>query len=111
MTLWERIASGVEVAYAKTAESDYEFFISEVLRHIKANRVFVSRSKRLADVMQLLSDAGAEERQAFLDYLVTHLDAMLVHARAQWEKFKADSTAKNDLSWWGEQLNFDEVTE
>ena len=110
-TLWDRIGSAVETAYAKTADADYEFFISECLRHIKAPRVLISKSQRLANVMKALEDAGAVERQAFLDYLTTHLDAMLVHARAEWERYKVDRKAGDDVSWWGEPLDFAEVTE
>lgn len=110
MTLWDRIASGVESAAAKTANADHEFFVTAVLRHIHAPRPLVSKSRRLADVLASLGDGDAVERQAFIDYLVTHLDAMLVHARVEWERYLAAKAAKADISFWGETLDFEEVT-
>lgn len=106
-TLWDRIASAIETAYAKTAGADTDFFISEVMRHIKAPRGMVAASNRLLQVMDLLHDASTVERQAWLDYLVTHVDTILVHSRRTWTRYKTERAAGQDTSWWGEQIDFD----
>lgn len=109
MTLWSRIASGVEMAHAKTVGADYEFFISQVLRHIKAPRWASSSSSRLMLVMSALEAADTVARQAWLDSLVTHLDALLVHSRSHWERYLADKKSGSDLRWWGEPVDFDKI--
>lgn len=108
-TLWDRIASGVEAAVAKTADSDAEFFVSEVLRHILANRGKVAASLRLSQVLTTLAESIAEERQAFIDYIASHLDAVLIFARAEWRRYVEDKKAGRDVAWWGESPEFEEA--
>lgn len=118
MTLWDRIASGVESAAAKCAPGEYEAFVSHVLRHIKAARSKSARSLRLAQVLSLLEAASDVERMAWVDLLVNQLDTLLVHARDQWERYKAAKSAKaptreasDVLAAWGEQIDFDAIAD
>lgn len=107
LTLWNRIGSAIESALAKTAGPDTEAFITAVLDHLRTRHAAAAASVRLHQVLQVLGDAGEEERQEFLDWLAVHRYAVLVHARAEWERYKEDKAAGRDTSWWGEEIDFD----
>jgi hypothetical protein len=89
MTLWDRIGSGIQVAFAKTADADVEFFISEVCRHIQAGTE-AARCEDLSTVLFRVAAWEAERRTAWIQYLNSHLPIILVHARANWEVRKAE---------------------
>lgn len=109
MTLWSRIASGIESAAAKTATGDYEFFITEVLNHIQCDKGRAACSIRVSQVMEVLEASTVTERQGWIDYLATHVTTLLIHAKRDWERYKTDAKSGRDLSWWGEQPEFAEV--
>jgi hypothetical protein len=90
MTLWDRIGTALQTAYAKTVGTDYEFFISRVLEHIKAEPAQVARCQTIQWVMTWLEQCPDEAKQAWLAYMNTHLYAVLVHAKAKWEQTKSD---------------------
>lgn len=94
MTLWDRIGSAVETAFAKTVGADAEYFVSQVLDHIKAESGAAARNDRLADVLLKLDNASNIERQQWITYLKTHLVPLLVHARSSWEANKTQRKAK-----------------
>lgn len=86
-TLWDRIGSGLQTAYAKTASGDVEFFVSEVLRHIHAGTA-AAREESIGVVISSLIALPESERQAWITYCSTHMPVLLVHARARWEEAK-----------------------
>lgn len=88
MTLWDRIGTALEVAYAKTVGDDTDFFISAALEHILAAPSDVSRCEGIAACIEWLHDCTSEEKHAWLAYLSTHRYAVLVRARAKWEARK-----------------------
>lgn len=85
MTLWDRIASGIQSGYAKTFGGDLELFVQHVLEHIKAEASRVVTCDRICDAQERLYDLSSEDRQAWLTYLVTHLVPTLVFARKEWK--------------------------
>jgi hypothetical protein len=95
-TLWDRIGTALQSAYAKTVGTDYEFFISRVMEHIKAEPASVARCQTVQWVMEWLADCPDEARQAWLAYMHTHLYAVLVHAKARWELTKADRKSERE---------------
>lgn len=95
-TLWDRIGTALQTAYAKTVGTDYEFFISRVLEHIKAEPAQVARCQSISWVMTWLEQCPNEAKQAWLAYMSTHLYAVLVHAKAKWEEVKADRKAEGN---------------
>lgn len=88
LTLWDRIGTALQTAHAKTAGEDYEFFISRVLEHIKAEPARVARCETIQYVMHWMADCPSEARHAWLAYMHTHLYAVLVHAKWAWEQAK-----------------------
>lgn len=86
-TLWDRIGSGLQTAFAKTVGDDVEFFISEVCRHIHAGTA-AARCEALCEITMRVSAWECEQREAWMRYLTTHLPIVLVHARAAWESQK-----------------------
>lgn len=91
MTLWDRIGTAIQTAYAKTAADDCDFFISRALEHVQAAPADVARNENIARVMAWAADATPEERQAWLGYMTTHLYSVLVRARQIWEAYKIES--------------------
>lgn len=84
-TLWDRIASGIQSAYAKTPGSDIELFVQHVMEHIKAEPARVVASDRVCDVQERLYDLDSEARRGFMDYVATHLIPVLTFARREWK--------------------------
>jgi hypothetical protein len=84
-TLWDRIASGIQSGYAKTVSGDLELFVQHVLEHIKAEASRVVACDRICSIQERLYDLSSDDRQAWLQYLVTHLVPTLVFARKEWK--------------------------
>lgn len=83
-TLWNRIGTGLQSAFAKTAGDDYEFFIQQVLDHIKSEPSKAAINQYLAEVITTLGEWSPSDRQAWITYFHTHLIPVLVHARNAW---------------------------
>lgn len=88
MKLWDRIGTAMEVAHAKTAGHDVEFYISNVLDHIKCEPAKALRHNGLSEFIAMQAVWSAEQSSAFLAYLATHRHVVLVKARMVWEKTK-----------------------
>lgn len=88
LSMWDRIGTALQVAYAKTVGADHEYFISRVLEHVMASPASAARSDSLQFVMSYLAECPVAARQAWIDYMHTHLYAVLVHAKAEWEQVK-----------------------
>ena len=84
-TLWDRIASGLQSAYAKTAGSDIELFVQHIMEHIKAEASRVVASDRVCGIQERLYDLDDEGRRGFMDYVATHLIPVLTFARREWK--------------------------
>lgn len=83
-TMWDRIGSGLQSAFAKTAGGDHEFFIQQVLTHILASPSAAASNQAVGEILVALGGWSLEDRQAWLGYFNTHLIPLLVHARARW---------------------------
>lgn len=83
-TMWDRIGSGLQSAFAKTAGGDHEFFIQQVLTHILATPSAAASNPVVGEILDVLGGWSLEDRQAWLGYFNTHLIPLLVHARARW---------------------------
>ena len=86
-TLWDRIGSGLQIAFAKTASADVELFISEICRHIHAESA-VARSDEMASILTQVTSMSDGDKQSWMSYLNSHMPVVLVHARARWETRK-----------------------
>lgn len=94
VTMWNRIGTGLQAAFAKTAGDDHEFFVQQVLEHIKAEPSKASVCQAIGDVIVTLGEWSSSDRQAWITYFNTHLIPILVHARAGWTKTKEIRKAK-----------------
>ena len=98
LKMWDRIATAVQSAFAKTACDDHEFFVAEVLGHIKANPSEAADNESIANTLDTLGGWPSVDRQGWLNYLHSHLIPVMVHARKRWtttkETKKAESAAK-----------------
>lgn len=110
LAMWNKIAAAVHSAYAKSGGHDADLFINEFLSSIKAEPSAAGRNSRLADVVTNVGNSTEEERMHFLRYLNDHVITVIVYARAEWDRYKADKKAGVDTSWWGAELEF-EATE
>lgn len=90
ISLWDRIGTALETAHAKTIGVDCEFFVSRVLEHLKAESSKVARCETIGFILDWLSDCSDEAKQAWLTYMATHRYAVLVHAKAAWERTKQE---------------------
>lgn len=83
-TMWDRIGSGLQSGFAKTAGGDHEFFIQQVLTHILASPAAAASNPAIGEILVTLGGLSTEDRQAWLGYFNTHLIPLLVYARARW---------------------------
>jgi hypothetical protein len=81
MTMWDKIAAAIQSGYAKTVGGDIDLFVQHVLESIKADASKAVASERLTDAIDMLQRLPENERQDWLQYLVTHLIPVLVCAR------------------------------
>lgn len=95
LTLWDRIGTGLQTAFAKTPGIDHEHFIQQVLEHIKSETSKAARCKSLAEVLLILSEWSPADRQAWIAYFHTHLVPIVVHAKIAWDAKKAKRTKKS----------------
>lgn len=91
VTLWNRIGSAIQSAFAKVINSDVDLFVQHVCEHIRADVAAAVSDEGLFLVLEALHQLSAKERQDWMIYLKTHLIPVLVHARAVW---KASMDAK-----------------
>lgn len=85
ITLWERIGSALESAYAKTPSAEPYLFVSHCLRHIKAEKSRVLSDPEADRIMDLLENESPEFVTAFINYLVTRDYVVLTQAKRAWE--------------------------
>lgn len=81
MTMWDKIASAIQSGYAKTVDGDLDLFVQHVLESIKADPAKAVACESLTDAIDDLQRLPEQERQDWLQYLVTHLIPVLVYAR------------------------------
>lgn len=81
ITLWDKIASAIKSGYAKTVSGDIDLFVQHVLESIQSEESKAVACERLTIAIDRLQSLEEHERQDWLQYLVTHLIPVLVHAR------------------------------
>jgi len=101
VTMWDRIGSGLQSAFAKSAGADYEFFVNDVLDHIKASPSQASANENIEVVLSTLDGWSISDRQAWLSYFHTHLIPVLVRARSAWANKKKSSKKSAHVSEGG----------
>jgi hypothetical protein len=89
MTLWDRIASALATAAAKTNDGDTDRFISIALDHVRADAGKASRNEVLPMMLYDMAEKPAAWRQGFVRYVASHSFAILAHGRLKWEHVKA----------------------
>lgn len=94
LTMWDRIGSGLQTGFAKSAGADCEYFVNEVLNHVKASSSKASANQAIGHVLDTLGGWSDVDRQGWLAYFNTHLIPILVHSRAAWEQVKEEQKAK-----------------
>lgn len=83
MTMWDKIAAAIQSGYAKTVSGDLDLFVQHVLESIQADPSKAVANERMTDAIDSLQNMDAQQRQDWLQYLVTHLIPVLVYARRQ----------------------------
>ena len=81
MTMWDKVASAIQSGYAKTVSGDIDLFVQHVLESIQAEPAKAIACDALIDAIDALQLLPEEQRQDWLQYLVTHLIPVLVYAR------------------------------
>lgn len=97
-SMWDRIGTGLQAAFAKTAGDDHEFFINEVLTHIKANPAKAASCEEIGFVLWKLSEWNSSDRQAWITYFNTHLYVVIQFAKKGWTKTKETRKAAKGKS-------------
>ncbi len=93
LTLWDKIGSSLESAYAKTVNGDCDYFVNNVLHSLQTSPSQASRSESLSQVLATLQSYTEEMRCQWLGYLHTHRFPVLVRAKADWEQQKLNRLA------------------
>lgn len=88
LTLWDRIGTGLQAAFAKTAGDDHEFFIQQVLEHIMASPAKAAVCEPIMATVATLNEWSSSDRQQWITYFNTHLIPILVYARQAWDAEK-----------------------
>lgn len=83
MTMWDKIAAAIQSGYAKTVSGDLDLFVQHVLESIQADPANAVACDRLTNAVFELQSLPEQERQDWLQYLVTHLIPVLVYARRE----------------------------
>jgi hypothetical protein len=95
VTLWDRIASGLNVACQEVDDGDVERIVNICLDHVKADPVRVAACPQLADLLEELLSLSSEQKKVFVEYLKKHLYLAVIYGRKKWEQFKEDSDVKD----------------
>ena len=81
LTMWDKIASAIQSGYAKTVGGDLDLFCEHVFESIKAEASRVVSCEPLEVCMDRMAELDAQQRQDFLQYVVTHLRPCLIQAK------------------------------
>lgn len=81
LTMWDKIPAAIQSAYAKTIGGDIEMFVQHVAESIQAEPRRAIACDNFTEAMSEMSDINPDHRQDFLEYMVTHLIPILVHAK------------------------------
>lgn len=95
VTLWDRIASGLNVACQEVDDGDVERIVNICLDHVKADPARVAACPQLADLLGVLLPLSLEQKKVFVEYLKKHLYLAVIYGRKKWEQFKEDSDVKD----------------
>ena len=85
LTMWDKIASAVQSAYAKNASGDTDLFIQHVLETIQAEPSKVVACEPFEKVLDEIGALSKSQQQDWLIYLATHLVPVLVFARREYK--------------------------
>lgn len=83
LTMWDKIAAAIQSGYAKTVSGDLDLFVQHVLESIQAEPTRAISCEPFVEAIDALQTLPEEQRQDWLQYLVTHLIPVLVHARRE----------------------------
>jgi hypothetical protein len=83
LTMWDKIAAAIHSGYAKTVSGDLDLFVQHVLESIQAEPTRAISCEAFCDAIDALHTLPEDQRQDWLQYLVTHLIPVLVHARRE----------------------------
>ncbi|HEY3967267.1 MAG TPA: hypothetical protein VGM05_22095 [Planctomycetaceae bacterium] len=87
-SLWDRIASALATAAAKTTDGDMDRFVSLCLDHVRADAAKAARHPEIGAMLHDWSEQSAAWRQGFVRYVATRSFAILAHGRVRWERVK-----------------------
>lgn len=85
MKMWEKIGSALQSGYAKTAGGDVDLFVNHVLDSIQADMGRVVASAKLEEALNDLQLLPQNDRQDWLQWLISHLAPVLLEARRQYK--------------------------
>lgn len=97
LTLWDRIASAIQTAHAKTTGGDIDAFVQHVCEHIKADPSRAVADDEFGEVSDRLFSATDQERREWMTYVATHLIPVLTQARRRWELAKQQAKAAQEV--------------
>lgn len=81
LTMWDKIASAVQSAYAKNASGDTDLFVQHVLETIQAEPSKTVACEPFEKVLDEIGAMNRDQQQDWLTYMATHLVPVLVFAR------------------------------
>ena len=87
ITLWERIGSGIDVAYSKNSIGDIEGFTEVLLKHILAdvNKTVSSNYPSILSEFSAMSDGRKKD---VMNYLYNNKRLILTLTKIEWDKKK-----------------------
>jgi len=87
VTLWDRIASGLDQAARENA-NDGEAIVNSALRHVLASPAAAARHEPLSWMMDRVVTRDAMWSRLWARWIVSHMHSVIVHARTIWNENK-----------------------
>lgn len=96
-TLWDRIGSAIQTAYAKSQGADVDMFIQHVCDHIKAGHSATLACAQFCAVLDSINAMTSEEAREWMTYMNSHLVPVLAKAKRAWNEHKDRAKEKSAL--------------
>ncbi len=87
-TLWDRIGSAIQTAYAKSQGADVDMFIQHVCDHIKAGHSATLACNQFCAILDNVGGMTSDEAREWMNYMNSHLVPVLAKAKRAWEAHK-----------------------
>jgi hypothetical protein len=101
-TLWGRIGTAIQTSCAKVSDADLDRLVTLMLETVEADPAKAAACDALAQVLGTFGTWDDPMRHAFVNYLSSHLYAVVTHGRARWQKLLEEARARKAAGGSGE---------